>query len=60
MHLKWDWGKIFFLMIPVMILTVMMVVVLLPDVVQSRLDQTGPPGSGFQHVIADDDHGASH
>jgi cytochrome c oxidase subunit 4 len=39
MHLKWDWGKIFFLMIPVIILTIMMVVVLLPDIVLSELPQ---------------------
>ncbi len=31
MHLKWDWGKVFFIMIPVAIMCVMLVIVLLPD-----------------------------
>jgi caa(3)-type oxidase subunit IV len=31
MHLKFEWGKLYFLVIPVMILTVMMMLVLLPD-----------------------------
>ncbi len=33
MHLKWDWGKLFFLIIPALILATMMVIVLLPDMV---------------------------
>lgn len=33
MHLRWDWSKLYFLIIPLMILTVMMVIVLLPDTV---------------------------
>src|SRR5215469_14235775 len=33
MHLKFEWGKLYFLDIPVMILTVMMMIVLLPDIV---------------------------
>lgn len=33
MHLKFDWGKLYFLIIPVLVLTVMMVIVLLPDTV---------------------------
>jgi caa(3)-type oxidase subunit IV len=33
MHLKFEWGKLYFLVIPVMILTVMMMIVLLPDIV---------------------------
>lgn len=31
MHLKWDWGKLYFLIIPVAILGMMMIIVLLPD-----------------------------
>jgi caa(3)-type oxidase subunit IV len=31
MHVKWDWGKLFFLIVPVVILAIMMMVVLLPD-----------------------------
>jgi cytochrome c oxidase subunit IV len=31
MHVKWDWGKLYFLIIPVVILAIMMMVVLLPD-----------------------------
>lgn len=33
MHLKWDWGKIYFVVVPVSILGVMMMIVLLPDIV---------------------------
>jgi cytochrome c oxidase subunit 4 len=33
MHLKYDWGKLYFLIFPVSILAVMMMVVLLPDIV---------------------------
>jgi len=33
MHLKWDWSKLYFLIIPVFILAVMMMFVLLPDIV---------------------------
>ena len=33
MHLKFDWSRVYFLIIPVMILGVMMMMVLLPDIV---------------------------
>jgi caa(3)-type oxidase subunit IV len=33
MHLKLDWPKLYFMIIPVLILGVMMVIVLLPDIV---------------------------
>ena len=33
MHLKFDWGRLYFMIIPVMILGTMMVIVLLPDIV---------------------------
>ncbi len=33
MHLKFDWGKLYFLVFPVLILTLMMIIVLLPDLV---------------------------
>lgn len=33
MHLKFDWSKLYFVVIPVLILAVMMLIVLLPDVV---------------------------
>ncbi len=33
MHLKWDWGRLYFLILPVMVLGVMMMIVLLPDIV---------------------------
>ncbi len=33
MHLKYEWGKLYFLIIPVFILGVMMMIVLLPDIV---------------------------
>jgi cytochrome c oxidase subunit 4 len=33
MHLKWDWGRLYFLIIPAFILGAMMGMVLLPDIV---------------------------
>ena len=33
MHLKFDWFRLYFMIIPVMILGTMMIVVLLPDIV---------------------------
>jgi caa(3)-type oxidase subunit IV len=33
MHLKWDWGRVFFMIVPVLILGVMMMLVLMPDIV---------------------------
>ena len=33
MHLKYDWFKLYFIVFPVVILTAMMVIVLLPDTV---------------------------
>ena len=33
MHVKFDWSKLYFLIIPVVILAIMMMVVLLPDTV---------------------------
>src|SRR5262245_42324405 len=33
MHLKFDWGRLYFVIVPVMILGVVLVVVLLPDIV---------------------------
>jgi len=33
MHLKTDWGKVFFIVIPVSVMSVMMIIVLLPDIV---------------------------
>jgi cytochrome c oxidase subunit IV len=33
MHLKFDWARLYFLIVPVLILGTMMVVVLLPDIV---------------------------
>src|SRR5262245_57979848 len=35
MHLKWDWSKLYFLIIPAFILGTMMMFVLMPDVVYS-------------------------
>ena len=31
MHLKYDWGKVYCIMIPVVIMCVMMIIVLMPD-----------------------------
>ena len=33
MHLMMDWGRLYFMIIPVLILGIMMIVVLLPDIV---------------------------
>jgi cytochrome c oxidase subunit 4 len=33
MHLKQDWGKVFFMIIPCFILATMLIIVLLPDIV---------------------------
>jgi cytochrome c oxidase subunit IV len=32
MHLKWDWGRVYFLVIPALVLAPMLVFALLPDV----------------------------
>jgi caa(3)-type oxidase subunit IV len=33
MHLKWDWGRVYFLIIPALVLAPMLVFALLPDLV---------------------------
>jgi caa(3)-type oxidase subunit IV len=33
MHLKYDWGKVYFIIVPIAILGVMMMMVLMPDIV---------------------------
>ena len=33
MHLKFDWGKVYFIIVPIFILGTMMMMVLLPDIV---------------------------
>jgi caa(3)-type oxidase subunit IV len=33
MHLKWDWGRVYFMIVPVLVLGTMMMLVLLPDIV---------------------------
>ena len=33
MHLKYDWGKLYFLVLPVVLMGIMLVIVLLPDMV---------------------------
>jgi cytochrome c oxidase subunit IV len=46
MHLKYDWFKLYFIVFPVVILTVMMVIVLLPDTVldwHTTLTEVTPP-----------------
>jgi cytochrome c oxidase subunit 4 len=48
MHLRWEWGKLYFVIIPVMILGVMMMLVLMPDIVVSwhhEPDRDGPPAA---------------
>ncbi len=33
MHLKWDWYKLYFMILPAFIIATMMIIVLLPDIV---------------------------
>jgi len=33
MHLKWDWNRLYFMIVPALILGPMMMIVLLPDIV---------------------------
>lgn len=42
MHLKFDWGRVYFIVIPVMVLCVMMMIILLPDIVLGWTEETGP------------------
>ncbi len=48
MHLKYDWGKVFCIVIPVSVMAVLMIIVLLPDLVLAwhhidpRYVSTGP------------------
>src|SRR5688572_11754893 len=42
MHLKWDWSRLYFLILPAFILGVMMVVVLLPDIVFAFVPPDAP------------------
>ena len=48
MHLKFDWGKVYFIIVPIFILGTMMAIVLLPDMVvawQPHADPLEPPVS---------------
>lgn len=35
MHLKWDWAKLYFMIVPAFILGAMMMMVLMPDIVMA-------------------------
>ena len=48
MHLNFDWGKVYFIIVPIFILGVMMMLVLMPDIViawQPSQDALEPPVS---------------
>jgi cytochrome c oxidase subunit 4 len=48
MHLKFDWGRVYFIIVPIFILAVMMALVFLPDIViawQPHADPLEPPVS---------------
>lgn len=48
MHLKFDWGRVYFIIVPIFILGVMMMMVLMPDIViawQPGQDPLEPPVS---------------
>src|SRR5262245_31198977 len=47
MHLKWDWAKLYFMIVPAFILGVMMMMVLLPDGVLGWRD-TAPAAGATQ------------
>jgi caa(3)-type oxidase subunit IV len=43
MHLKWDWGRLYVLIIPGLVLAPMLVFALLPDIVMYWFHVAGPP-----------------
>src|SRR5262245_33606746 len=44
MHLKYDWGKLYFMIVPAYIIATMMIIVLLPDIVLAwHKDDLAPP-----------------
>ena len=48
MHLNFDWGKVYFIIVPIFILGVMMMMVLMPDIViawQPQQEPLEPPVS---------------
>jgi cytochrome c oxidase subunit IV len=45
MHLKYEWMKLYFLIVPVAILCVMMMIVLMPDGVVGWPHEAAPPGT---------------
>jgi cytochrome c oxidase subunit IV len=52
MHLKDDWGKLYFLIVPVFILAVVLVIVLLPDNVIAWHEHPQPPVSrDLEHAV---------
>lgn len=42
MHLKWDWGRLYFMIIPAMILGALLIAVLMPDIVLGWKMETTP------------------
>jgi cytochrome c oxidase subunit IV len=40
MHLRWEWGKLYFMIVPAFILGTMMMMVLMPDIVISWLRES--------------------
>ena len=55
MHVKWDWGKLFFMIVPAFILGAMLVFVLMPDMVlawhkgEPRETTSSPAVPGHPH-----------
>ena len=45
MHLKWDWSKLYFMIIPALILGLMMMIVLMPDIVLSNSQPLNRPAT---------------
>jgi caa(3)-type oxidase subunit IV len=42
MHLKYDWGRVYFIIVPIFILGVMMMMVLMPDIVIAWQPEQAP------------------
>jgi caa(3)-type oxidase subunit IV len=48
MHLKFEWGQLYFLIVPVGILAVMMMIVLMPDIVVGPQDDNASTAAAAQ------------
>lgn len=50
MHLKWDWGRLYFMIIPALILGALLIAVLMPDIVLGwKMETTVPAPETVHH-----------